>query len=268
MRIIHTVHPEPRWRKAIETACDKVKKLPMVSNVSFVIEPNKPFPVPGLNPDIIVEGQRSKSPITPKEGGLVGREKMGFGMIQLILNQPGFIKHHHARPEQFKIADRFKLQIYIPREYPCPLGYGILFVREGVYEIPSYPNIMKRKPGIGYWENLSHFSGDPTGDYPDGCMCHNALQSPQNKPVDAIGLIADYLKVRERDFDGKEGERNDQGFDQALYLVYLENREMFNKAIADHKPGKEPGRKRPPPPPPKSKREPRKRPPPPPPPRR
>ena len=247
-------HPEDRWKRAIETAFKKVKILKQVSDARLEIHPNAPFPVPGLNPDIKVEGRSSEKPPKKSDGGLTGnRVKIGFGVIELTLSQPGFVEISQANPHNHRIADAFRIQIYFPREYPCALGYGVLFVddEKNGFEIPEYPNIMKRKKGTYYWDNICKFGGISTLiDYPNGCMCHMELTNPQNKPADAISMIAQYLTVMKKHFDDLDGARNDQGFDRVLYGIFHQNQPMLAEAIKNHKPGKSPGRRKKPLPPP------------------
>jgi hypothetical protein len=268
-----------RWQKSVEIAAKYIEKLDNVSDVKVVINPSDPFPVAGMNPNIRIHGEQIPNDmiVTEITGGLKNRETTGYAIIELILHQPGFVHHGKTDTSQSKIAPKFKLHIHLPRDYPCHLGYGVLFVESGGFQIPSYPNIMKRDPTAHYLDNLSLYGSSAMGKaYPTGCMCHNSLSSPQSKPVQAVVTIANYLKVNPKDFDkppgsSNHGRGNDGGFDAPLYAWYHENHRAFANLIKSYRPKPDPipgPAKRPPPPPPPKKRQPRSPPPPPPPPRR
>ena len=54
------VFPEGMWKKAIQTQANAIKKLEFVSDLIVETHPNEPFPVPGLNPDVKVQGTAAK----------------------------------------------------------------------------------------------------------------------------------------------------------------------------------------------------------------
>ena len=274
------VYPLERWEKAVRNATERIKRLDDVSDVKVGIYPNDEFPLAGMNPNILVYGKPVPKDklITVSHGGLNGRETKGYAIIELILHQPGFVRHGKHGTNKSEIIDKFKLQIHIPREYPCHLGYGVIFVEDDNFQIPSYPNIMKREPHSNFLEGVSIWGGSLMGKaYPEGCMCHNSLNSPQNKPVQAVTTIKQYLKVNPKDFEQKRnnathGRGNDGGFDPGLYEFFHENHRALSNLIHSYRPGPGPGPKprpdsRPPPPPP-PREKPRPSPPPPPPPPR
>ena len=283
------VYPLERWEKAVRNATERIKRLDDVSDVKVGIFPNDEFPLAGMNPNILVYNTPvpKEKLINGSHGGLMGRETKGYAIIELILHQPGFVHHGKVGTNNSEITDKFKLHIHIPREYPCHLGYGVIFVQDDNFKIPSYQNIMKRVPGTHFLDGIAIWSGAQMAKaYPEGCMCHNSLNNPQNKPVQAVTTIKQYLKVNPKDFEQKrnntnQGRGNDGGFDPGLYEFFHENHRTLSNLIHSYRPGPGPGPTpgpgpgptpgpgpRPPPPPPPKIRPKPSPPPPPPPPRR
>ena len=128
--------------------------------------PNEPFPVPGLNPDVKVQGTAAKDlpsnhHLLDSSGALWKRERTGFALIQFTLNQPGFTSiDARVAIERLRIAPRFLIRIFVPRDYPAHgVGYAFTFSDDENFELPHYPNIMRRSDSAhhGYWQNVGLF---------------------------------------------------------------------------------------------------------------
>jgi len=265
------VFPERMWKKGIQTQASGIEKLEFVSDLNVEVYPNDPFPVPGLNPDIKIEGVAAKDLHTTHHlkdtsGALWKRERTGFGLIEFILNQPGFTYiNNRTNVKDLRIAPRFLIRIFFPRDYPAQgVGYAFTFSDDKHFELPHYPNIMRRSDSgpYGYWDNVGLFGKrGMTEHFPEGAMCLNALNEKGTRLSDIVIRVKNYLSVPLDIWEGFEGNiKNDRGFDHQLYEYYRENAKALNNAITAYSvskplpsmPTNQSGKLPPPPPPPKN----------------
>lgn len=264
------VFPEGMWKKAIQTQANAIKKLEFVSDLIVETHPNAPFPVPGLNPDVEVQGIAAKDlpsnhHLLDSSGALWKRERTGFALIQFTLNQPGFTSiDARVAIERLRIAPRFLIRIFVPRDYPAHgVGYAFTFSDYENFEYPHYPNIMRRSDSAhhGYWQNVGLFGNvGMEKHFPEGAMCLNALNEKGTRLSDIVIRVKNYLSVPLDIWEGFGGKiKNDRGFDHQLYEYYKTNARALNKAIAGYSeskpspsiPTNRSGKLPPPPPPPK-----------------
>ena len=261
------VFPERMWKKAIETQAAAIRKLDFVSDLDVHFDLDNPFPVPGLNPDVKVQNMSAKDlpdkhRIWDTSGALWKRERTGYGLIQFIINQAGFTYiDNRANVEDLRIAPRFLIRIFVPRDYPAQgVGYAFTFSDEGDFEYPHYPNIMRRSenPQHGYWSNVGLFGGvSMVVHFPEGAMCLNALNEKGTRLSDIVIRVKNYLGVPLGIWEVDGSIKNDRGFDHELYEYYKIHAKALNKAITRYSESK-PSRsiptnrsgKLPPPPPP------------------
>ena len=233
------VWPEGMWNKAIQTQANEIGKLEFVSDLMVETHPNDPFPVPGLNPDVKVQGTAAKDlpakhHLKDSSGALWKRERTGFGLIQFTLNQPGFT-YIDARvsTERLRIAPRFLIRIFVPRDYPTQgVGYAFTFSDDENFELPHYPNIMRRSDSgqHGYWDNVGLFGNiQMVEHFPEGAMCLNALNEKGTRLSDIVSRVKNYLSVPLDIWEGFDGKiKNDRGFDHQLYEYYKTNARTLN----------------------------------------
>jgi len=267
------VHPVEHWERAVRAAFERIKEVSFVSDVDIHIYPEMDYPIPGLNPDIEIEGRRAptdpETRIADSSGALWNRERKGCALIEFTLNQPGFSKFDEYNPKNSQISPNFRINMWFPRDYPSQgVGHGFLFVEEDGFKYPHYPNIMRRRVGFPYWENTNSVAKTRLlQPFPEGAMCLHALNN--RTPIDEVLLrIKQYLSVAPEYFEG--GVRNDKGFDYELFELYMKNKDLLARMISEYNPGR-PVNPQPtpaPPPPPPARKKKGNNPPPPPPPAR
>jgi len=233
---------ESEWRKEIESQIELLEDLKAPFDVELLnweIYPEDEIPVRGLNSETVNPAATTKRFIGLK----------GYARIELLWKQAGFVDFC-KRTQRCKINQIFLIHIYFPRNFDGQTGVIFLFKDDGDYEIPAYPNIMKRDRDTDFNENLNWYSGTTlSSEFPDGMIAglveddsHIFDESLENQIIRLHSYLSlNNTGIRSNSLILSDSERimNDRGFDRMLFQFFLENYEILVQALVKFQPQRE-----------------------------